>query len=445
MIYMKNKIYEFLNNKSILILGFGKEGKSTYNLIREKYKDINIGIADMKEITDLDVVNDKNITFHIGENYLDACYNYDVIIKGPGVIIKDYLPDDIKHKITCQTDLFVRYCPCKMIGITGTKGKSTTSSLMYHILKNIGKKTILMGNIGVPVFDTIDSLDNDTICVMELGCHQLEYMKSSPNISVILNIYEEHLDHYVDFNHYVNAKKNIYKYQSKEDYILLGDSPLLKDEYINSNVLYENINFKINDDNLIIEDVLIPISDIKTKLVGKHNLYNILVCLTIIKILGFNLKESIKTISSFNGLPHRMEYVGKYKDITFYDDSIATSCESVIFAIEALKNVDTVIIGGMERNIDYEELVGYLDKSMVNNILLLPDTNNRIKTIFDSIGSNKNTVLVDDMEDAVEKAYKFTKKGKICLLSPAAASYNMYKNFEQRGEHFKQMVLKYNV
>ena len=437
---MKDKILDFLNNKSILILGFGREGKSTYNLIREKYKDIEIGIADMKEITDQDVINDKNIKFYIGEKYLEACYNYDVIIKGPGVIIKDYLPVEVRNKITCQTDLFVRFCPCKMIGITGTKGKSTTSSLMYHILKNIGKKTVLMGNIGIPVFDTIDSLEDDTICVMELGCHQLEYMKSSPNISVILDIYEEHLDHYIDFNHYVDAKKNIYKYQNSNDYILLGDSEFLKDGDINSKVLRENIDFKLDTDNLIIDDKIIPISSIDTKLEGRHNLYNILICLTIIKILNFNIDESIKTISSFNGLPHRMEYVGKYKDIIFYDDSIATSCESVMFAVEALKKVDTIIVGGMERGIEYKELVSYLDKSSVNNILLLPDTNTRIKGLFDDINSSKNVILVNDMKEAVDNAFKLTEKDKICLLSPAAASYNMYKNFEERGDHFKQLV-----
>ena len=439
-IKMKDKIYEFLDNKKILILGFGREGKSTYNLIRNKYKDIRLGIADLKEITDSEVLSDKNIDFYIGDNYLEACDKYDVIIKGPGVIIKDYLPEDIRKRITCQTDLFVRYCPNLMIGITGTKGKSTTSSLMYHILTGIGKKAILMGNIGIPVFDTIDELDNDTICVMELGCHQLEYMKSSPNIGVILDIYEEHLDHYIDFNHYVDSKKNIYRYQKDNDYVLLGDSIYLKDNDISSNLLLENRDFMLNNDNLVIKEKTIPISSIKTTLEGRHNLYNILICLTIVDILGFNLEESIKTISSFKGLPHRMEYVGTYNDILFYDDSIATSCESVMFAVEALKKVDTIIVGGMERGIEYKELVNYLDKSNVNNILLLPDTNNRIKSLFDDINSSKNVIIVNSMEEAVEYAKKITEKNKICLLSPAAASYNMYKNFEVRGDHFKKLV-----
>ena len=185
---MKDEIFKYLKNKGkILILGFGREGKSTYNLIREMDSSLPIGIADLKEITDEEVKGDNNVTFYIGDNYLDACELYDVVVKGPGVIIKDYISLENRNKITCQTDLFVQFCNALTIGITGTKGKSTTTSLMYHILKNIGKKAIIMGNIGIPVFDTIDEIDNDSICVMELGCHQLEYMRHSPHISVLLD------------------------------------------------------------------------------------------------------------------------------------------------------------------------------------------------------------------------------------------------------------------
>ena len=450
---MKDKIFEYLKSKGkILILGFGREGKSTYNLIRSIDSSISIGIADLKEITDEKVLSDDNVVLHIGDNYLDSCNSYDIIVKGPGVIIKDYLPEEVRNRITCQTDLFVKFCSAKMIGITGTKGKSTTSSLMYHILKNIGKKTVLMGNIGIPVFDTIDDIDDDTICVMELGCHQLEYMKNSPNISVILNIYEEHLDHYLSMQHYVDSKKNIYKYQNSDDFVLLGDSPYLKDENIISTVLrndeFSNNRFYLNDSELVISyksnTIHIPKDSIVTKLKGEHNLFNILVCLTIINILGFDIDESIKTIESFDGLHHRMEEVGTFDGVTYYDDSIATSIPSVIYAVKSLEKVDTIIIGGMDRGLDYTDLVKYLDESSVNNILLLPDTNNRIHYLFENIGSTKNIIDVKDMVEAVAIAKKVTGKGKICLLSPAAASYGFYKNFEERGDHFTGLVKENN-
>ena len=449
---MKDKIFEYLKSKGkILILGFGREGKSTYNLIRSIDPSITIGIADLKEITDERVLSDDNVVLHIGDNYLDSCSSYDVIVKGPGVIIKDYLSEEVRNRITCQTDLFVKFCNAKMIGITGTKGKSTTSSLMYHILKNIGKKTVLMGNIGIPVFDTIDDIDEDTICVMELGCHQLEYMKNSPNISVVLNIYEEHLDHYLSMQHYVDSKKNIYRYQKDNDYVLLGNSPYLNDSDIVSTVIrndesFDN-SFYLTDSELVINynsSIHIPKSNIITKLKGEHNLFNILVCLTIINILGFDIEESIKTIESFDGLHHRMECVGTFDGVTYYDDSIATSIPSVIYAVKSLEKVDTIIIGGMDRGLDYTDLVNYLNESNVNNILLLPDTNNRIHYLFENIGSTKKIIDVKDMVEAVAIAKKVTEKGKICLLSPAAASYGFYKNFEERGDHFTSLVKENN-
>lgn len=450
---MKDKIFEYLTKKGrILILGFGKEGKSTYEFIRSMDATLPIGIADMNEITCEKVLFDTNVFLHIGDNYLDACSQYDVIIKGPGVIIKGYLPPEIQKRITCQTDLFVHFCEAKTIGITGTKGKSTTSSLLYHILKTVGKKAILMGNIGIPVFDTIDEIEEDTICVMELGCHQLEFMRYSPNIGVLLNIYEEHLDHYLSMEHYIDSKKNIYRHQGREDVALLGNSPYLKDNDTMS-IIVRNDNsspnyYELNDEELIIsfqsDTIHIPKSKIETKLKGEHNLSNILVCLTIAVILGLDVDECIKAIASFNGLPHRMENVGTYQDITYYDDSIATSIPSVIYAVQSLEMVDTIIIGGMDRGLDYQDLVDFLVTSSVRNILLLPDTNKRIHSLFDEVGTDKNVVSVKDMVEAVGMAKEVTEKGKICLLSPAAASYGFYKNFEERGDHFQNLVKENN-
>lgn len=447
---MKNKIYNYLKNKKILLLGFGLEGKSTYHFIRSCDKDIIIGISDVNQVTDSDVLNDKNVVLYSGNDYLLACQEYDIIIKGPGVIIKEYLDSNIREKITCQTDLFLKFCTNKTIGITGTKGKSTTSSLLYHILKNLYKNVIFMGNIGIPCFDTLDKLKKDTICVLELGCHQLEYMRNSPYISVILNIYEEHLDHYISMDAYVNAKKNIYLHQTKEDYVLLGDSPYLKDYsccpgHVLSYAKREDRDcFFLDKDNYYIrfsnKDILIPISDISTNLKGNHNLYNILVCLTIVEILNLNLEKAIFYISSFKGLPHRLEYVGNYEKIYFYDDSIATSIPSVIYAVEALKEVNTIIIGGMDRGIDYTPLVEYLNSSNVENIILLPATSNRIDELFTSINSSKKRYIVSNMKEAVRIAKVKTKRNKICLLSPAAASYGFYKNFEERGNDFQKCI-----
>ena len=448
---MKDKIFEYLKDKNILLLGYGREGKSTYHFIRKYDSKLKLGIADIQKIDDEEMKKDTNVTLYCGNDYLNACYDYDIIIKGPGVIIKDYLEESVKKKITCQTDLFLKFCTSKTIGITGTKGKSTTVSLLCHILRTLNQKVVLMGNIGIPCFDMLEEIDSDTICVLELGCHQLEYMKNSPNIAVILNIYEEHLDHYLSIQNYVDAKKNIYLYQNSDDYVLLPDSPYLKDfNNITSQFLLavnRNDNcFFLTDEDIHIKFnhslIQIPITSIKTVLKGKHNLYNILVCLTIIKILGLDINQAVMTLSTFKALPHRMEYIGTYDGILFYDDSIATSIPSVIFAVESLKKVDTIIIGGMDRGLDYRPLVDFLESSKVENIILLPATNQRIQKLFLEKKSLKNIYIVSNMDEAVKVSKEKTLKDKICLLSPAAASYGFYKNFEERGNHFRNLVFE---
>ena len=425
---MKQDIINFLNNKKILIIGFGREGKSALEFIKENVSYKDLAIADKNDI------KIDGIKTYIGDNYLDSTKDYDIVIKSPGIIIKDYISDKEKEKITSLTDLFLRFCPNKIIGITGTKGKSTTSSLIYHILKENNYDTYLIGNIGIPCFDVIDLIKENTILVYELSCHQLEFVKASPDISVLLNLYDEHLDHYNGINEYINAKKNIYKYHSKDNHLIYGNlSNYMSDKEINSiNTTLHNI-YNYNEIN---------IDNIKTNLIGTHNRYNIITAIIATNLVGIKKEDALKAVESFNGLEHRLEYVGTFKNIKFYNDSIATACEAVISACNSITDVNTIIIGGMERNINYDNLVEYLTKSNIENIILLPNTNIRIKEIFDKYSHNKNIILVKDMEEAVDVSYKLTKPNTSCLLSPAAASYGFYLNFEKRGEHFKELVTK---
>lgn len=421
---MNNNIANELNNKKILILGFGREGKTAYNFIKENVSNYEIAIGDLNDIDSID-----NVKLITGVNYLDAIHDYDIVIKSPGVVIKN-INDEDRKKITSLTSLFLKYCPCKIIGVTGTKGKSTTSSLIYHILKDQGFDTYLIGNIGVPSFDIINNIKEDTVLVYELSCHQLEYVESSPYISILLNLYEEHLDHYNSIDDYINAKKNIYKYQSTDDYLIYGDVY----KYMNDE---EFDNIKSNKINIYDYDK-IKYEDIKTNLIGDHNKDNIITACIVCELLGVNISDSLKSVETFKGLEHRLEYVGKFNNIEFYNDSIATAQEAVISAVEALKNVNSIIIGGMDRGLDYSILVNYLNNCNVENIILLPATNIRIKELFGD--TNKKIFIVDNMEEAVKTAFAKTKKDCICLLSPAAASYGFYKNFEKRGEHFKELV-----
>ena len=225
---MKKDIIEFLTNKKILILGYGREGRSIHNFIINNEVDCFVAVADDKELT-LD-----DTKFYLGKTYFDDLLEYDLIVKSPGYVIRDYPIDKIKDKITSLNDLFLMFCQNKVVGITGTKGKSTTTSLIYHILKDNNYDVCLAGNIGIPVLDIIDELTDDTIIVYELGCHQLEYIHNSPYIALLLNVYEEHLDHYNSINDYVNCKRNIYKFQTEDNYLIYGDIfGYIKEEELN--------------------------------------------------------------------------------------------------------------------------------------------------------------------------------------------------------------------
>ncbi len=426
---MKNKIIEFLENKKILILGYGREGKSAYKFIKENIKNSEISIADLH-----DVAVPDNVKKYVGENYLDSIKEHDIVIKSPGIILKDY--NSTRDNITSLTDLFLRFCDNTIIGITGTKGKSTTSSLIHHILINNNKDSFLVGNIGVPCFDVIDKINKDSIIVYELSCHQLEYVKASPSIAILLNVYQEHLDHYAGMNEYVQCKKNIYKYQTDNDYLIYGDvGKYISEEELNNlstNKIFINSN-----------DININLDDIETKLIGDHNKKNIVTALLATKLVGVEYKDALNSVKSFEPLEHRLELVGTYKDITFYNDSIATAQEAVMNAVSNLKNVNTIIVGGMDRGLDYQSLIEFLCESMVENIILLPNTQERMMKIFETIPNNKTLLLANDMEEAVKLSYQYTKKNSVCLLSPAAASYGFYLNFEKRGEHFKELVRQY--
>lgn len=423
---MKNQIIDFLRDKKILILGFGREGKSSLDFIRRELPQAEVAVADQQDI----VV--ENTTVISGTNYLDACKDYDLILKAPGVIIKDYLDTETKTKITSQTDLFMRVFHRQIIGVTGTKGKSTTSSLIYHVLKSAGRDAQLVGNIGKPCFDILDEITDQTAIVFELSAHQLEYIQASPHIAVLLNIYEEHFDHYTTPDDYYNAKKNIYKYQTPDDLLIYGD--------IFQHATMDEINTARSMKIDITKTEIFPRDQIRTKLIGEHNQLNIQVAAAIAYAHKINGEDFKQAIASFQPLPHRLEYVGTFRGIKFYNDSIATAQEAVINAIKALGDVDTIILGGMDRGLDYHPLVDFIRETNIRNVILLPATNERFQQTFDEREYNQNLIHVKDMREAIEQAYAITATGKSCLLSPAAASYGFYKNFEERGEDFKNLV-----
>ena len=428
---MLPKIIDYLKDKSVLVLGFGREGQSTVKYIRDFLPDKKLVIADRNDIS----VCDENTLVISGENYLDRINDFDLVMKSPGISFKNVDVGE-NTEISCQVDLFLRFAPCRKIGVTGSKGKTTTSTLIYEMLKAAGFDARLIGNIGVPVFETLETLKDDTVAVIEMSSHQLEFTKSSPETAVLTNVYEEHLDHYKGgFEGYLNAKLNIMRYQSAADSFIYNAAQGVEQYVSLSSTEAEKIGVKADD--------FLPFEIKNEHLLGEHNRQDVLFAYKAAKTFGADDDACRKGVENFSGIEHRMEKVGTFRGITFYNDCIATIPHAVECAVKALKNVDTLIIGGKDRGIDYGEFIRFLDKCSVRNIIGIPETGHSIADRLKENGCKKNIIKDENLEQAVINAYEFTALDKICLLSPAASSYNVYKNFEEKGRHYKQLIEKY--
>jgi UDP-N-acetylmuramoylalanine--D-glutamate ligase len=427
---MNDLIFSYIKNKKVLILGFGREGKSSLNRILKVGGFKSVTVADKNDVSK-DVPTGVFTLF--GDSYQDSLNDYDVVFKSPGIVLNE---DISKYSclITSQTEIFIERFRDQIIAVTGTKGKSTTSSFLYHVLKTAGKDCLFAGNIGIPLFEIADEVKENTIIVAELSCHQLEYTKVSPKKAVLLNIYEDHLDHYGTREKYGLAKKNIYKYQKSEDFLYTlkevtdewGESKS-KTIYVSTSVL----PFKSFDE---ID---------KVKLKGSHNLLNVAFAYEALRDCEIPDETFIKAVSSFEPLPHRLEFVGKISGVDYYDDSISTTVKSTISAVESIHNASILLLGGMERNIDYEELINYVAKSHLKYVICMYESGRRIYEMYENTKKNDDSpkaVLVSDLEEAVDFAKENAKANDAVLLSPAAASYGYFKNFEERGDVFKTLV-----
>ena len=436
---------EQISGKRVLLLGFGREGRALWRRIQSVGGYAEIGIADAKDIVDAPA----EAKLHLGEKYQAAMTEYDIIFKSPGIVLQPaYQPDKLQGRVTSLTELFLTAYRNQIIGITGTKGKSTTSSLLYHVLQTAGVPSVLGGNIGIPTADLYEQITPETVIVMETGVHQLEYNHVSPKTAVFLNLYEEHLDHYGTFAYYAYCKENIYRNQQAGDTLICGVPSLPESGDCQANVLRLAFDDAAADITLLNgcracfrgETLRLP-DDMA--LTGVHNRYNCAVVFALARMLGVPADAIYRGIETFQPLPHRLSPIGTFHGIRWYDDSISTACETCIQALSSLPETDTVLIGGMDRGISYEPLLKYLAESTVPHIILMSDSGKRILTeaaVYPETLQQRMQYAVD-LPAAVSLAKQITQQGKICLMSPAAASYNVYQNFEKRGEHFKALAM----
>ena len=416
---MFDLILNRLRGKRILILGFGREGKSSLAFVKKYLPDAVVAVADK---------NGMEGVQHFGTSYLDAMFDYDIVIKTPGISLKNF--DTRGVEITSQTDLFLSQFHNQTIGISGTKGKSTTTSLIYHLLKESGRDAILTGNIGIPCFDVMERIKPESIVVYELSAHQLEYVHNSPRVGVLLNVFEEHLDHFGTFDRYKNAKFNLLRFMGDDDFAVVHDSLMMETIGLGvNNVVFSNMEFDMDEDAL-------PV-------LGPHNLLNVKAALCAIGAYGIDTREVIPYLYSFKPLEHRLEPVGTFGGVTFVNDSISTIPQAAIAACQTLGRVDFLLLGGFDHDIDYTPLVDFMAEHPVPHLLFTGKAGERMMQLMKARGVASQLVTYHNMEEAFDYLKSRSKPNDVCLLSPAASSYDQYKNFEERGAKFKQLAQEF--
>ncbi len=455
-----------MRGKKVVVLGIGRSTVPAIKLlsdcgakisVRDKNKEAKI---DYKEFHKLD------IEFLLGENYLKNLDKFDYILRSPGV--KPFLYEIEEAckkgvKLTSEIELLMQFCPCKVIGVTGSDGKTTTTTLIAKFLEKEGYKVWLGGNIGKSVIAELPNMSRKDIVVLELSSFQLMTLEKSPNISVITNISPNHLDYHRSFEEYAMAKANIFLKQGKNDILVLNDDDnytlkymeLIEEKKINNTVkkfsidkvLEKGVCFKDNDIVYCNEKNIIKIcSKDDVKLIGMHNIANI--CTAISAVLELVSIDSIKEVlKEFGGVEHRMELVRKVAGVNYYNDSIASSPTRTIAGLKSFDKKVILIAGGYDKNIPYDEIGGYiLDK--VKLLLLVGKTSAKIKEAVLNEAKKRNIdkkdilqiIEYNDLKSCVEYAKKYAKKGDNVVMSPASASFDMYKDFEERGNYFKELV-----
>lgn len=437
-------------NRNILILGYGLEGKATFSYLESHFENIKIYIADQNSNLVIDQeIKDKVTEIFLGDDFLNALKCTDIVIRSPGIplnLIKDYISKhNLNVKLTSATQIFLSRHRDRTIGITGTKGKSTTSSLIYEILKDSGKNVLLVGNIGSPALKVIDELPD--YFIYEMSSYQLQDLTTSPHIALFLNIYPEHLDHHGNFEAYFNAKSCIYKNQVETD-TLFVNSEIKLNEVISRVSHYDKNLFKIREQVIYDNSKNVVFDSKKSKLKGIGNLNNIMCVLNLVKYLELDFNKAIYVIYNFNPLPHRLEVVGKVDGITFINDSISTVPQATINALEAYGN-DTkfLILGGYDRGVDYQILAKEILKYNIKKVLLFKPSGERIFNALEtyiqinSLTGIPQMLFVNSMKEAIEVVLKDDQNDGICLLSPASPSFGLFKNFEERGRIFKEILI----
>ena len=451
---------DYIKYRKIAVIGLGVSNIPLLDYLHEKKAKVTV--FDQRTIDNIskdvmDKITSYSFEFSLGENYLEKLKGFDLIFRSPSCLptTKELKKEEERGAIvTTEIEMLIKMCPAKVIGVTGSDGKTTTTSLINAILKHAGYKTWLGGNIGIPLFTKLNEIEKEDIVVLELSSFQLMGMEISPSISVITNITPNHLNIHKDYEEYIEAKKNIFKYQNENGILVLNyDNEITRNcaKEANGKVIFFSSKEKLENgyivDNGIIKECedkirkhVLDAKDVKLR--GVHNYENICTALAATKTL-VNQDKAVEAIKEFNSVEHRLELVKQIDGVKWYNDSVSSSPTRTIAGLNSYDEPIVLIAGGYDKNLDYDILGKYIVKKVKALVLI----GNTAKKILDATtkemekqGVELPICFCQTLEDAVKAAKQVAKENQVVLFSPASASFDMFKNFADRGNQFKKLV-----
>lgn len=463
--YINKKLKEFEQNikgKKIAIIGLGVSNTPLLDYFKDK--NVKLTIFDNRTIDELDknIINkikENNIDYYFGKDNLKNLKGFYMIFRSPSVMASiPEIEEEVKNGtiLTTEIEMVLKLTPSKVIGITGTEGKTTTTSIISQIINKSGKKYFVGGNIGTPLFTKIKDMKPEDIIILELSSFQLSNMDISPQISIITNIYPDHLNVHKSYEEYIEAKKNILKYQNENGIVILNyDNEIIKQmskeakgkviffsskEKLNNGYIYDETDSMIKKCKNGIRRHLMDRKSIKLR--GIHNYENICAALAATSSI-VDINTQIEAIKEFNGVEHRLEFVKEINNVKWYNDSIGTSPASTIAGLNSFDENIILLAGGSDKGLDYKE-IGEVIADKVSILILTGPTSEKIELATkNALYKKKKTISIyhcNSLKESVNLANKKAKSGDIVLLSPASASFDAFKNFAERGEKFKQWV-----
>ena len=465
--YINKKLNEFndyIRFRKVAIVGLGVSNLPLMEYLYEKKA--NVTVFDERDIDSIskdimDKITTYGFGFHFGEDALKNLKGFNVIFRSPSCLpTRKELVDEANNGaiVTTEVELLMKMCPCKIVGVTGSDGKTTTTSLINAILKKAGYNTFLGGNIGTPLFTKLSDMKPEDILVLELSSFQLMGMEISPDIAVITNITPNHLNIHKDYEEYIEAKKNIFKYQDEKGVLVLNyDNEITRncEKEANGKVIFFSSKNKLDNGYIVDEDVIKECEDKIRKhilnvedviLRGNHNYQNIATAIAATSSL-VDMDIAVEAIKEFKPVEHRIEFIRKLDGVKWYNDSASSSPSRTLSGINAFKEDIILIAGGYDKNLDYTPLAKPIIEK-VKSLILIGQTSGKI---FDAVKlelekENKeiDIHMCESLEETIKLAKKVAKPGQVVLFSPASASFDMFKNFADRGNQFKELVKKIN-